>query len=323
MKNYITETLLQLTVFTLMAIMLQQLYTIPEPLLIINVGWLFILTLMGGGWPFTIPLGKVFKETWKSGLFMTLILLLTSLTTFLFLDLLPNVDVRFFGPFFVWLSAVWGFALESWPLRHYTPKIGLVVGSSVMLVLGFVLAVVFQNLLDYELLVDYIFWDLFLLLVFSPMFVFQGYPFYRFFRQPRVGLSLTIFSLVASLIITNYLSRIHFLRVFISSAILLAVLYSWGLAYPLVLKYRQPIRGVITLVASLVLAFFWSSAFLLLFDAQKIITINLFIVLPTLVIHNTFWMRKPFQPPLLLGMPHQNQMKIDKLREWILQIMSQ
>jgi hypothetical protein len=55
-------------------------------------------------------------------------------------------------------------------------------------------------------------------------------------------------------------------------------------------------------------------------SVPEVVWLNLYLLLPAFIIHNMFWFRMPFSPPLLLGMPPQQQKSLEKLFDWFLQV---
>jgi len=157
--------------------------------------------------------------------------------------------------------------------------------------------------------------------IFSPFFVFQGYPFYRLWRQPRIGFAILLLSIAAGLGITALPQNIHTLVTSLLSGVLLwSVLFSWSFAYPLTRKYGQPKRGLLTLPLVFVIAVAWSYSVSMVLPTPKSLWLSLYVVLPAFIIHNIFWFRIPFSPPLLLGMPPRQHKSLDKLFDWFSQI---
>jgi hypothetical protein len=116
---------------------------------------------------------------------------------------------------------------------------------------------------------------------FSPFFVFQGYPFYRLSRQPRIGLAIMAASTAAGLGITVVFEDIHTYILSITSAVLLwSILYSWAFAYPISRKYGQPRRGLVTLPIIILISSVWSNFLSMFLSVPEVVWLNLYLLLP-------------------------------------------
>jgi hypothetical protein len=312
------ESLTQLFLIAFFGYILISRLSIPSSFYVVLSIWLFLLTVIGGGWPFSIPYGRPFRKLWLSGVFMTLLLLMVSGISYIFIGIL---GLQHLLTTWFWLCANWALIFEAWPMRHYKPRTALLTGLASTSIAAYAVGLLFDQVSVRHYLPIFMQAQLAVAVIFSPFFVFQGYPFYRLSRQPRIGLAIMAASTAAGLGITVVFKDIHTYISSITSAVLLwSILYSWAFAYPFSRKYGQPRRGLVTLPIIILISFVWSNLFSMFLSVPEVVWLNLYLLLPAFIIHNMFWFRMPFSPPLLLGMPPQQQKSLEKLFDWFLQV---
>ncbi len=318
MSRFSSESLIQLGVFTVLGYTILANLPVERNFFVVFTVWLLLLSLVGGGWPFSVPYGRPFKRLWVSGTAMTLILFTTSVVSY---ALLSSVGLVSLAEVWFWVIANWSLLFESWPMRHHTPRTALLVGTVFTLAVALGMHLFFTLFPPTGFLMLLMHTQLAVAALFSPFFIFQGYPFYRLWRQPRIGLGIFVVSMAVGLgIVTSpWLSAPH-IQLLFSGIFLWSVLYSWAFGYPLTLKYGQPVRGFLTVPLAMSIAIAWSYSLTVFLPVERVVELNLYVVLPAFIIHNTFWFRMPFSPPLLLGMPPQQHKKLDTLFEWMSQI---
>ncbi|MEM4189859.1 MAG: hypothetical protein QW544_05040, partial [Candidatus Caldarchaeum sp.] len=188
-----------------------------------------------------------------------------------------------------------------------------------------VLSTLLQNRVAFESLFGFYLTHMALSFMFSPSLVFQGHPFHRLWRQPSIGFAAIFSTLPVALAVFYLLGHLssqsrQTMVAFFSSMILWQVLHSWAFCYLFSLKRTQPLRGLITSASTILTAAAWTYAWTNLTTPLNVAMVNLLIILPSLIIHNIFWLRKPFSAPLLFGSPAQGQTSLEKLNEWFLQV---
>jgi len=292
--------------------------------LAIFTGWLILSVTVCGGWPLSYPLGGHKFGLVKSATLMTSILLLSSSLSFAVFTL-AGFDAFVFGSVLIAVSAVWGMAFEAWPLRHLHPKsataTAVPAAVCISVALSPVAASVSRNLLLISMATL-----LAVTFVFSPPLCFQGFPYHRLWRQPRIGLSILLTGFFLSLTLSRLIESgllsgdgvTAVLTELLSALLLWLAVLSWGLLYPLGLRKRQPQRGSITLVLALAAALPWTN-FLRSMGVDAL-TFNLLFVLPLYVLHNVLWLRFPLKSCVLPSMVAQGQNSVEKLLEWRLQV---
>ncbi|MCS7133468.1 MAG: hypothetical protein NZ921_01515 [Candidatus Caldarchaeum sp.] len=312
--RYRVESALQLMIFS--AAGFSMVGALPAELLLFYAFFSFLFAVFGFGWPFAVPCGKVLGGGWLSGALMTVLCFSLAFSTHFLSRFFMNNIVTHAAIFILWLVFVWGLAFSSWPLFHTTPKQSIIVSGLTTISLAHALAFLTSSIITASSLTQLSITHIALVSVLSPYFVLQGYPFVSFWRQPRIGAAITFSSLALALTVNGLLPA-EYMEAFFSSLALWSILHSWAFVYPLSLKHRQPIRGVLGLPVVIVSAFLWTllSSF---FNTQS--SVNLLVILPALVTHNIFWLRKPFLPPLLVGMPPPGHTDAEKLFEWPLQL---
>ncbi len=290
----------------------------------IFTGWLILSVAVCGGWPLSYPLGAPKFGLVRSAALMTFVLLSGSALSY-WVTITSGFDSFVFGSSLIAVSTVWGMGFEAWPLRHMNPRnattLAIPVTAGMAVALSSVAAVISLGLLLVVIMTL-----LTTTFVLSPMLCFQGYPYHRLWRQPRIGLAVLLTGLFLGLTLSQLIDvglplgeRGITLLTDASSALLLwLVVLSWGLLYPLGLKRRQPQRGLITLALSLAAALPW--AFFLRGLGVDPLTFNLLLVLPLYVLHNSVWLRFPLKSCLLPSMVTQGQSSVEKLLEWRLQV---
>ena len=292
--------------------------------LAIFTGWLILSVTVCGGWPLSYPLGGHKFGLVKSATLMTSILLLSSSLSFAVFTL-AGFDAFVFGSVLIAVSAVWGMAFEAWPLRHLHPKsataTAVPAAVCISVALSPVAASVSRNLLLISMATL-----LAVTFVFSPPLCFQGFPYHRLWRQPRIGLSILLTGFFLSLTLSRLIDSgllsgdgvTAVLTELLSALLLWLVVLSWGMLYPLGLRKRQPQRGSITLALALAAALPWTN--FLRSVGVDALTFNLLFVLPLYVLHNVLWLRFPLKSCVLPSMVAQGQNSVEKLLEWRLQV---
>jgi len=321
--RYRVEALIQLGVYTILGIAAARYVYSLDGLFFLIASWVFIFVTLAGGWPYSPPLGSLNGSLYRRGLFMTSLTLAASLATYTASTyLLGGRNLQYMVVLLLWIVAVWGVVFDSWPLRHLPPSRAFILGSLTSISLSLVLGVIAANLVGYELLLRFMLVHLALSFMFSRFFVFQGYPFYRkLFRQPRAGVSIMLLCMAAAAFLSLLITPDRFpAAAFFSSMLLWSVVYSWGLGFPGTVGYKQPLRGLLSALVIVVISAAWFSTLLQLLQEALIAVLNLLIILPLMVIHNLFWFRRPFSPPLLMGMPFHNRDGAGKLMDWALQV---
>jgi hypothetical protein len=119
------ESLTQLFVIAFFGYILISRLSIPSSFYVVLSVWLFLLTIIGGGWPFSIPYGRPFRKLWLSGVSMTLLLLTVSGISYIFIGIL---GLQHLLTTWFWLCANWALIFEAWPMRHYKPRTALLTG---------------------------------------------------------------------------------------------------------------------------------------------------------------------------------------------------
>jgi len=318
MMRFEIESLIQLSLFTFLGYLLVVNNYIPAGFYPSLTTWLLLLSVVGGGWPFSIPYGRPFKRLWASGVVMTLKLLLLSGISY---ALLSAIGMQDLATIWFWVCANWAFIFDCWPMRHETPRDALIIGSGATFIGALALDQLFSIVAPRNLLSLFLQAQLATAVVFSPFFVFQSYPFHRLWRQPRIGLAILLISIAAGLGITAVSATVETHIVLVTSGLLLwSILYSWSFAYPLSRRYGQPKRGLVTLPLIVAIALAWSYTLSLFLSPPNLVLINLYVILPAFVVHNIFWLRMPFSPPLLFGMLLQQQKSLEKLFDWFSQV---
>ena len=292
--------------------------------LAIFTGWLILSVTVCGGWPLSYPLGAQRFGLVRSAALMTSILLLSSSLSFSVITI-AGFDAFVFGSVLIAVSAVWGMAFEAWPLRHLHPKsataVAVPAAVCIAVALSPVAASVSRNLLLISMATL-----LAITFVFSPSLCFQGFPYHRLWRQPRIGLGILLTGLLLSLTLLRLIDGwllpgdgvTATLTELLSALLLWLAVLSWGLLYPLGLRKRQPQRGSITLVLALAAAFAW--AHFLRSIGVDALSFNLLFVLPLYILHNACWLRFPLKRCVLPSMVAQGQNSVEKLLKWRLQV---
>lgn len=278
-------------------------------------GVLVFYTLVCGGWPLSYPLGVP-----KLGVVMSAVFSLVGLAAAAYVIAMAVMWSGFepyvYGVSLVAVVIAWGLGLEAWPLRHYHPINTVRVGAPVA-VLSSILLMLLLHKFSTEFARLFVIIFLTVVFVFSPAACFQGYPFYRLWRQPRIGFSIlfvgVVFATVATLSGFQGFSSILSAGL-LSGIVFWIVVYSWGLLYPLVLGKRQPVRGVVTLALSTITAAPW--VYLLRMLEADPIDFNLLVLLPLYIVHNNLFMRKPFSRYVMPSMVLQGQDSAEKLFGW-------
>jgi hypothetical protein len=324
--RYRLETTVLLLTYVLAGLLAAPMLRDPglKGFLAIFTGWLILSVTVCGGWPLSYPLGAHRFGLIRSAALMTLILLLGSSLSFA-VTAIAGFDAFVFGSMLIAVSAVWGMAFEAWPLRHLHPKsataLAIPAAAGIVVALSPVAIGISRSLL-----LTTITTLLTVTFVFSPSLCFQGFPYHRLWRQPRIGLGILLTGLFLSLTLSRLIDGglslgdgvISVLTELLSALLLWLAVLSWGLLYPLGLRKRQPQRGSITLVLALAAAFAWTH-FLRSMGVDAL-TFNLLFVLPLYVLHNALWLRFPLKSCVLPSMVAQGQDSVEKLLEWRLQV---
>jgi hypothetical protein len=325
-RKYRLETLVLLSAYVLTGLLAAR--TLLDPVLkgflAVFTGWLILSVTVCGGWPLSYPLGAPKFGLLRSAALMTFILLSGSALSYA-VTAMAGFDAFIFGSLLIAVSAVWGMAFEAWPLMHLNPKnataTAIPAAAGMAVALSSVAACVSRSLLLITLMTL-----LTTTFVFSPTLCFQGYPYYRLWRQPRIGLGVLLTGLFLGLTFSQLIDvglplgdgGITFLTDALSALLLWLVVLSWGLLYPLGLRKRQPQRGLITLALAVAAALPWT--FFLRGLGVDALTFNLLFVLPLYVLHNSLWLRFPLKSYLLSSMVAQGQDSVEKLLDWKLQV---
>jgi len=266
------ESLVQLAAFTFLGYMVVVNPYISEEFFATLSAWLLLLTVVGGGWPVSVPYGRPFKKIWVTGIVMTLLLLTASTASY---ALFIVIGLQHLMTTWFWVCANWAFVLDAWPVRHHTPKTAIIVGSVASMLAALALDYLLTLFSVKSLLPLFMVTQLAVAAIFSPFFVFQGYPFYRLWRQPRIGFAILLLSIAAGLGVTALPQNIHTLVTSLLSGVLLwSVLFSWSFAFPLTRQYGQPKRGLLTLPLVFVIAVAWSYSVSRLFPSIQFVTIQ-------------------------------------------------
>lgn len=318
------ESLLQLTVFAMLGIVFNNVLTNFRDFLALVAAWLILFTTTGRGWPYSPPCGNFTNNTLKAGAAMTILTLAAAATTYWVSHAATIFNPSFFAVIFLWILIVWGIVMSGWPLYHAEPKKGLIIAVVTSIIISVSATIPLQNILNIDNLHVLTVSNLGLTLIFSTPFVLQGCPFTSLWRQPKIGLAIIATTSIPTLLIMYLTSSQQFfsetaLR-FFSSVILWSVVLSWSMAYPLTLRFRQPKRGIATIVAVLFVSGVWSTNLSGVVSADGMMVLNLLWLLPTIIMHNIYWLRKPLSPPLLIGMPPQGHTDLNKLGEWVEQV---
>ncbi len=324
--RYRLETMALLSAHVLAGLLAARMVVNPglNGFLAIFTGWLILSVTVCGGWPLSYPLGtQRFGPVWSAAL-MTLTLLMGSTLSFLALSSV-GFDAFLFGSVLITVAAVWGMAFEAWPLRHLNPRRATALAIPIAAGIAVLLSSVANNVSRDLLLLNTVTLLTFAL-VFSPMLCFQGFPYHRLWRQPRIGLGVLLTGLLVSFALSQLIESglllgygdVRTLTEVLSAIPLSVVVLSWGLLYPLGLRRRQPRRGLITLVLALAVSLPWTYILRILeIDA---LTFNLLLVLPLYVLHNAVWLRYPLKSYILPSTVAQGQESVEKLLEWRSQV---
>ncbi len=296
------------------------------PVSLFSAAWLFIIVSLGGGWPLSPPLGDVrrYGRT-VSGALMSLLWAVASVGSFLVVRLVVGErEMVVYGMMLLLISAFWGVVFGSWPLRHHKPSTALLISALSVHVLVLILTLLIR--IDFDRLTGLTIHSLSWAFLLSPPFLTQAYHFRRLRRQPRVGVAITVLTLLLTLLSWEIVVNIFRIleeglaNVFMSSMIFWSVVYSWSFSFAGLSRFVQPTRGYIALIITMILAALWSLMLNLVFSWRVAVFFNLSAMLVALTVHNVFWLGAPFSPPLVLGMPPTYQRKMSLLEQWYEQV---
>lgn len=316
-SRYRLESLIQLAAITSAGVYLVN--YVSADLLSFYAFFSLLFALFGCGWPFAVPCGRVVGKGILSGVLMTASCFVLAFSVEALSRVVLADKVSYAAVLFLWIAFLWGLALSSWPLFHRLPSKSTVLAGLIIVALGYGVAYLTSTAISLQTLYNLSVTHVALMTLFSPQFVLQGYPFVNLWRQPRIGIAIASVTFpFASLF--NGIFQAENLAAFFSSVVLWSILYSWSFIYLIGLRWRQPTRGILTLPLVLSISFLWTFFLGVFVSLEMVSTVNLLFILPAVITHNIFWLRKPFLHPLLVGMPPPAQTEVEKLFDWRLQL---